>query len=58
MRGRCRAGTCDEIVPGGADLELCAPYAFQSTMIRIDLNGYTQIFLEKKDEYVTDIVPP
>lgn len=33
-----------------------APYAFQSTMIRIDLNGYTQIFLEKKDEYVTDIM--
>lgn len=33
-----------------------APYAFQSTMIRVDLNGYTQIFLEKKDEYVTDIM--
>ncbi len=33
-----------------------APYAFQSTMIRVDLNGYTQIFLEKKDEYVTEIM--
>lgn len=33
-----------------------APYAFQSTMIRVDLNGYTQIFLDKKDEYVTDIM--
>ncbi|WP_148278643.1 adenylate cyclase [Bdellovibrio bacteriovorus] len=33
-----------------------APYAFQSTMIRVDLNGYTQIFLDKKDEYVTEIM--
>lgn len=32
------------------------PYLFQTTMIRVDLNGYTQIFLEKKDEYVTDIM--
>ncbi len=33
-----------------------SPYSFQSSMIRVDLNGYTQIFLEKKDEYVTDIM--
>lgn len=33
-----------------------APYAFESTMIRVDLNGYTQIFLDKNDEYVTDIM--
>lgn len=32
------------------------PYAFQSTMIRVDLNGYTQMFLEKKDEYVSEIM--
>ncbi|MDG0817300.1 adenylate cyclase [Bdellovibrio svalbardensis] len=33
-----------------------SPYSFQSTMIRVDLNGYTQIFLDKKDEYVTEIM--
>jgi adenylate cyclase len=32
------------------------PYTFLSTMIRIDLNGYTQIFLEKKDEYISKIM--
>ena len=33
-----------------------APYSFQTSMIRVDLNGYTQIFLDKKDEYVTDMM--
>lgn len=33
-----------------------APYSFNSTMIRIDLNGYTQIFLEKREEYITQIM--
>ncbi|WP_246845773.1 adenylate cyclase [Bdellovibrio sp. ZAP7] len=33
-----------------------APYAFQTSMVRVDLNGYTQIFLDKKDEYVSDMM--
>ncbi|MBO9666710.1 MAG: adenylate cyclase, partial [Bdellovibrio sp.] len=33
-----------------------APYAFHTSMIRVDLNGFTQIFLDKKDEYVTDMM--
>lgn len=33
-----------------------APYAFQTSMIRVDLNGFTQIFLDKKDEYVTEMM--
>ncbi|RYZ66542.1 MAG: adenylate cyclase, partial [Proteobacteria bacterium] len=33
-----------------------APYVFESTMVRIDLNGYTQLYLEKKEEYVTGIL--
>lgn len=33
-----------------------APYSFQTSMIRVDLNGFTQIFLDKKDEYVTDMM--
>ena len=33
-----------------------APYAFQTSMVRVDLNGFTQIFLDKKDEYVTEMM--
>ncbi|MEN0060036.1 MAG: hypothetical protein AAGB31_14440 [Bdellovibrio sp.] len=33
-----------------------APYSFYATMCRIDLNGYTQMFLEKKDTYLTAIL--
>lgn len=33
-----------------------APYSFESTMVRIDLNGYTQLYLEKKETYVTGIL--
>ena len=33
-----------------------APHVFESTMVRVDLNGYTQLYLEKKDEYVTGIL--
>ncbi|MBC7398032.1 MAG: adenylate cyclase [Bdellovibrionales bacterium] len=33
-----------------------APHIFESTMVRVDLNGYTQLYLEKKDEYVTGIL--
>lgn len=33
-----------------------APYTFESTMVRVDLNGYTQIFLNKKEEYITEIL--
>lgn len=32
------------------------PYSFMTTMIRVDLNGYTQIFLSKKEEYVAEIM--
>ncbi len=32
------------------------PYSFRATIIRVDLNGYTQIFLDKKDEYITKIL--
>lgn len=33
-----------------------APYSFQTSLIRVDLNGFTQIFLDKKDEYVTEMM--
>lgn len=33
-----------------------APYVLESTMVRVDLNGYTQIFLSKKEEYITEIL--
>ena len=33
-----------------------SPSSFASTMVRIDLNGYTQLYLEKKEEYVTSIL--
>lgn len=33
-----------------------APYSFSATLCRIDLNGYTQMFLEKDDKYVTTIL--
>lgn len=33
-----------------------APYSFAATLCRIDLNGYTQMFLEKDDKYVTTIL--
>lgn len=32
------------------------PSTFESTMVRIDLNGYTQLYLEKKEAYVTAIL--
>jgi adenylate cyclase len=32
------------------------PSTFESTMVRIDLNGYTQLYLEKKEAYVTEIL--
>lgn len=35
---------------------LPAPYSFESTMVRVDLNGYTQIFLSKNEEYITAIL--
>lgn len=33
-----------------------APYTFTSTLARVDLNGYTQIFLSKKSDYITEIL--
>lgn len=33
-----------------------APYSFDSTLVRVDLNGYTQIFLKKNSEYVTSMM--
>lgn len=33
-----------------------APYTFKATMCRIDLNGYTQMFMEKSDVYLIDIL--
>lgn len=33
-----------------------APYNFQATMCRIDLNGYTQMFLEKDPRYIIEIL--
>nr|WP_295900345.1 hypothetical protein [uncultured Bdellovibrio sp.] len=33
-----------------------APYSFAATLCRIDLNGYTQMFLEKDDKYMTTIL--
>lgn len=33
-----------------------APYNFPATLSRVDLNGYTQIFLEKDDSYLTSIL--
>lgn len=33
-----------------------APYTFGATMCRVDLNGYTQIFLEKSDKYLIEIL--
>lgn len=32
------------------------PSTFESTMVRVDLNGYTQLYLEKKEEYVSNIL--
>lgn len=32
------------------------PYTFNATMCRVDLNGYTQIFLEKSDKYLIEIL--
>ncbi len=32
------------------------PHTFESTMVRVDLNGYTQLYLEKKEEYVSKIL--
>lgn len=32
------------------------PYSFGATLCRIDLNGYTQMFLEKDPKYVTSIL--
>lgn len=33
-----------------------APYTYEATMCRVDLNGYTQIFMEKSDKYLIDIL--
>jgi adenylate cyclase len=33
-----------------------APYSFESLMIRVDLNGYTQMFLDKHDEFMTELL--
>ncbi|WII73876.1 adenylate cyclase [Bdellovibrio sp. 22V] len=33
-----------------------APYSFPATLCRVDLNGYTQMFLEKDDKYLTTIL--
>jgi hypothetical protein len=33
-----------------------APYTFETMVVRVDLNGYTRMFLDKKDEYVVDIL--
>lgn len=33
-----------------------APYSFETTVVRVDLNGYTRMFLDKKEEYVVDIL--
>ncbi|MGE0763682.1 MAG: adenylate/guanylate cyclase domain-containing protein [Bdellovibrionales bacterium] len=30
-----------------------APHLFDAAVVRVDVNGYTQMFLEKKDEFVT-----
>ena len=32
------------------------PSSFQMTMVRVDLNGYTRLFLEKREEYITEIL--
>lgn len=32
-----------------------APYTFESLMLRVDLNGYTQMFMDKQ-EYITDLL--
>lgn len=33
-----------------------APYHYTATLCRIDLNGYTQIFLQKDDKYLSEIL--
>lgn len=36
--------------------EKTAPYSFDSTLARVDLNGYTQMFLKNKDGSLTDLL--
>ncbi len=33
-----------------------SPYAFMTTLVRVDLNGYTQLFLERREEYLTQLL--
>jgi Adenylate cyclase, family 3 (some proteins contain HAMP domain) len=33
-----------------------APYSFESLMVRVDLNGYTQMFLDRHDEFMTELL--
>lgn len=33
-----------------------APYTFSATLVRVDLNGYTQLFLEKNVDYITKVL--
>jgi len=32
------------------------PYSISATLVRIDLNGYTQLFLEKNSDYITQVL--
>lgn len=37
-------------------LQTTAPSVFKTTLVRVDLNGYTRIFLEKREKYITEIL--
>jgi len=37
-------------------LQTPAPSSFRMTLVRVDLNGYTRIFLEKREQYITEIL--
>lgn len=50
------AATLPPAILHEANSALPVPRSFESTMVRVDLNGYTQLYLEKKEEYVTTIL--
>ncbi len=37
-------------------LQTPTPSSFPMTLVRVDLNGYTRIFLEKREAYITEIL--
>jgi len=37
-------------------LQTPTPSSFPMTLVRVDLNGYTRIFLEKREEYISEIL--